>query len=890
MPQTRPIGNLTILFCLLILFSAGSLLAEPWATFEEPQLTDYLPPGVSYDPSVPKPAEILGFEPGSWHVRPDQLLRYLEELARVSPRVRLEVTGYTYERRPLVLLTISSPRNLSRIEEIRTEHLKLSNPKVPKPDTAKMPAVVYLGYSVHGNEASGSNAAPVVAYHLAAAQGKEIESLLGETVILLDPSFNPDGLGRFAHWANTHRAKVPVGDRDHREHRETWPGGRTNHYWFDLNRDWILAQHPETRARLASFQRWRPNVLTDHHEMGGDSTYFFQPGIESRQNPLTPARNLELTREIATFHAATLDHQGRLYYTEESFDDFYYGKGSTYPDIQGAIGILFEQASSRGLLADTVNGALPFPMGVHNQFLTSLSTMQAARTKRQELLDYQAEFYREAWTEAGSGSLSGYLFGETRDPARAFHLAELLGHHDIEVLPLTQEVRRNETVFRPGSAYVVPLAQAQSRLVRALFERRVQFPDSTFYDVSTWSLPLAFGLPFVELSKDGLKGLATGSAPEGTPTWPAAAAPARGEDIYAYAFAWDGYYAPRALYSLQAAGVRTRVAKRPFRLPTTGKPVEMTYGAIVVPLGGQEVDRQTIEALIAQIGSRDGIQVHAATSGLTPAGIDLGSPSLEPLEMPRPALLVGNGISGYDAGEVWHLLDHRFQIRLPLLDLPRLGSIDLADYSHLILVDGRYEKHLNEKEIAELERWLRQGGVLIAMQEAIPFVDETFLGQGEENQDRAGAHGNQQPVDSAREETQRTGIRLPYAERETNRAKQLISGAIFEVELDTTHPLAYGYRQAKLPVFRDSKQILEPVENPYATVARYGEASLLSGYISEKNYQRLAESPAITVHRLGGGTVIRMVDNPNFRAFWYGTNKLFLNGLFFGDIIFPPER
>ena len=320
-------------------------------------------------------------------------------------------------------------------------------------------------------------------------------------IVLLDPSLNPDGLGRFAEWANMHRGEVPLGDRDNREHDEAWPGGRTNHYWFDLNRDWLPAQHPETRARLATLRRWRPNLLADFHEMGSDGTYFFQPGVPSRQNPLTPAANLELTRRIARYHADAFDAAGRLYYTEETFDDFYYGKGSTYPDVQGAVGILFEQASARGQLVDTDNGPLSFRQAIRGHVLTSFSTLRAAHDLRGDLLAYQASFFRDAAAAARSGAVA-YLVADGGDPMRAWQLLELLAAHGIEVRELAAEVALDGITFRPGHAWAVPLEQRQSKLVEALFERRLEFADETFYDISAWTLPLAFGLPTAELPRE----------------------------------------------------------------------------------------------------------------------------------------------------------------------------------------------------------------------------------------------------------------------------------------------------------------------------------------------------------------------------------------------------
>ena len=341
---------LTYLF-LLISFSITS---------QELDLNYYIPSNQNYNDKIPTPKEIIGHQIGEWHITHDKLVEYMKVLAKSSDRITLEDRGKTFEGRPLLLLTITSPSNHSRINDIRHRHIDGTNDS--SLDVTSDPIIVYQGFSIHGNEPSGSNAALAVAYYLAASSSLATEDLLNNTVILFDPSYNPDGLQRFAYWANTNKSKNINPDSNDREYFEVWPRGRTNHYWFDMNRDWLPVQLPESRARIASFHKWLPNILTDHHEMGSNSTFFFQPGIPSRTHPLTPQLNQDLTREIATYHAKALDKIGSQYYSEESFDDFYYGKGSTFPDINGSIGILFEQASSRGHAQDTSNGVLTFPL------------------------------------------------------------------------------------------------------------------------------------------------------------------------------------------------------------------------------------------------------------------------------------------------------------------------------------------------------------------------------------------------------------------------------------------------------------------------------------------------------------------------------------------------
>lgn len=400
-------------FCFLFAYTSWSQ-----------DLTYYLPDSIQYNPSIPKPKEIIYHEVGEWHVTHDRLVNYMRALATAAPdRIKFETMGFTYESRPQVLLIITSPKNHQRLEEIRKQHVQLTDPaRSGSLNIDNMPIVVWIGHSIHGNEQSGTNASLLSAYYLAAAQGKQIDDLLENTVILFDPSFNPDGMQRFSTWANQHKSKNLVSDPASREFNEVWPGGRYNHYWFDLNRDWLPAVHIESQNRLKWFHQWKPNILTDHHEQGSNASFFFQPGVPARVNPLTPAMNQELTGKLGKFHAAYLDRIGSLYFTKENYDDFYYGKGSTYPDINGAIGILFEQASSRGHLQQTANGLLSFPFTIRNQFVTTLSTLEGARVLRKEFLNWQRDFYKTAMTEAATDASKGYVIGSATDRTKNRHI------------------------------------------------------------------------------------------------------------------------------------------------------------------------------------------------------------------------------------------------------------------------------------------------------------------------------------------------------------------------------------------------------------------------------------------------------------------------------------
>jgi len=832
----------------------------------------YLPSGTEYDESIPTPKEVLGTEVGEWHVRHDQLVQYVTAVAEASDRVSITEYARSYEQRPLVYLTVTSEENHTNIDNIRQEHIQLSNAETSDElDTSTMPAIVQLGYSVHGDESSGANASMVVLYHLAAAQGNDISQLLDNTVILLDPSFNPDGLSRFAQWANMHRGKTAVADPLNREHRQGFPSGRTNHYWFDLNRDWLLVQHPESQGRISYFHKWLPNILTDHHEMGTNSTFFFQPGIPSRTHPLTPQKNQDLTGEIAQFHAKAFDDRQQLYYSKESFDDFYYGKGSTYPDINGSIGILFEQASSRGHAQESIHGVLRFPETIKNQITASFSTLESAREMRTELLNYQREFYKNAAEEASNSNVKAYVFGTGDDAARTHKMAELLRHHDIKLHELSETVSAGGTQFNAGEAFVIPLNQTKYRLIDAMFEERTSFRDSLFYDVSTFTIPHAFNMPYAALDKNNFDEDLMGSE-YSEPVLPSGQI-VGGKSDYAYLFEWDGYFAPRALNRLQEIGVRVKVASQPFTTVTAQGPTTFDYGTIMVALGTQKVGADEIYETMREISINDAIDVYAVGSGMSPRGMDLGSRNFEDLDDVNVAIVVGEGVSAYEAGEAWHLLDQRYHMTPTLLETEELDRSALDRYTSIVMVHGGYND-LPDDALQNLKRWIENGGTLVATKGAVRWAKANNLA----NINYVTDNGEE---DGDREEPQQR----PYAKISEDFGSRFIGGTIFENSLDLTHPLGYGFNEETLPVFRNSRIYLQPGDNPYSTPLRYTDSPLMSGYVSGKNLEQLSESAGIVVTGHGSGNVIAMVDNPNFRAYWYGTNKLFANAIFFGQTI-----
>ncbi len=850
---------LTICLAIIISISANAQLT----------LDYYLPAGISYEKSIPTPESVLGAQVGEWHVRHDQLVNYMYAVAEASDRVTITEYARTHENRPLLLLTITSPKNHANIEEIKNKHVQLADASVSgELDISKMPVVMTLSFSVHGNEPSGANASLLTVYHLAAAKGREIEELLSNAIINIDPVINPDGLSRFAQWANMHKSKNRlVTDPNSREYNEAWPGGRTNHYWFDLNRDWMLVQHPESKGRVSKFQEWMPNILTDHHEMGTNSTFFFQPGIPSRTHPLTPQRNQALTAAIAEYHAEELDKIQSLYYTEESFDDFYYGKGSTYPDVQGSIGILFEQASSRGHAQESIHGVVKFPFTIKNQFKTTLSTMRAGLELREDLLAHMREFYQEAASEAKSAAVKAYVFGEDSDQSRTNHLAEMLSYHSIDVYELGKDLSADGNEFKAGKAYIVPTNQPQYKLITALFERRTEFTDSLFYDVSSWTMPYAFNLPFAELNSRQFDQDQLGNEYNGQTIEEGEVV--GGKSNYAYAFEWDEYYTPAALYTLLENKVKAKVASQPFTAVVTNGTQAFDYGSIMIPMGIQS-DQEKTHRLIQQVAKENGIKVFAIKTGLTPNGMDLGSNNFEHLEKPSVAIIGGRGANPYEVGEAWHLLDQRYKMPLSIIEKNEVYTSNLDRYNVLIMA-GYSHGGFSSSQVDAIKAWVRSGGTLIVYKQAVNWAKRNGLAEIE--------FVEEEDSDEEQQDTR------PYVKQSRDRGAQVIGGTIFNAKLDLTHPLGYGFNDGDMTVFRNSTIFMQKGENRYSSPLVYTENPLASGYVSDENIELLKESAAIVVSGTGRGRVIAMTDNPNFRAFWYGTNKLFANAIFFGHTI-----
>ncbi len=843
----------------LVFFFAGLMLALRAGA------APGLPEGLPVEAGIPAPVEVLGFAPGERHPRHDQVVAYFEALAAASDRVRIEFTGETHGGRPLMLAYFARPDRLADLEALRAARQDASR-------KGEGPPVIWLGYSVHGNEASGASAALVTAWHLAASRDPEVLDWLDNMIVVMEPVLNPDGLDRFAHWANMHRGRNPSADPLDREHHETWPNGRTNYYWFDLNRDWLPLVHPESQARLRHYHAWRPHVITDTHEMGSDATYFFQPGVPERANPLIPARNQELTRRIGAYHGEILDDAGEPYYSREQFDDYYVGKGSTYPDVTGSVGILFEQGSARGHLMDTSYGRRSFADAIANQVRTSISTLRAGRAMADELIAYQAEFFAAVRNQARRDSHAGWLLADAGDPLRARALLEVLLGHGVEVRPVAADERQGAS----GQSWFIPAQQDRYLLLRAMFDVSAEPSADIFYDVSAWPLQRAYNLPVTPLRRAP----DTGAPLQSVPELPAVELP---PSALAWLVPWDQHRAPAVLAALLAEGYRVQAVTEPLVADTTGGPMTLERGSLVIHSGLQPDTLAPVGARLATLATRYGVRIGAATSGLSKTGMDLGAPGAEMLAAPRVAMLTGDGLNPYSAGYTWYWFDTRLDQPLTQVDWHRLPR-RLDGYTHLILPDGDYDE-LPESVGATLVDFVRGGGQLLAVRRAARWVEDLELDWEFVGGDAAAAEADDDVAARPPDDAVAAPERRPYGAARDDRGREQIGGSVLRMQLDITHPLGFGYAQDELSVMRRGAQVLRAVDNPYVQPGTYADDPLVAGYLSPRNRERLAGGPALVATRHGAGLVVRMADDYLFRGYWHGTEKLFANALFFGSLV-----
>ena len=810
-----------------------------------------------FDENIKSPEEFLGYPIGEMQTRHDLIVSYMEYLSNVSDKAQILHYGQTYEKRKLVILAISSSDKIIDLEKIRENHISYLDPEHPnyskesKPEN--LPVIINLAYSVHGNEPSTSEAALLTAYTLISSKSDEISKYLSDSIILIDPTLNPDGRDRHTHWVNTYKGSPLVDDPQDAEHNEYWPGGRTNHYWFDLNRDWYLGIHPESRSKLKWYHSWKPNVTADFHEMGTNSTYFFVPFKPNGSlNPVIPKENYDYFNFLfGSYFADALDEMGTLYFTREIFDRTYPGYGSAYPDYLGGIGLLFEQASSRGFKQKTQFGEITFPFTIKNQYVSGMTTVKASVANKEKLKDYQSNFYKSAITDSSRKKVRGYIFNEGNDKNKTKAFIDKLKLHDIKVLNNKEQ-------------FYVPTVQKNYRLVRSFFETHQQYRDSVFYDASAWSMANIYDIDYSASNKDFV-GKEVDDIDE------LFEVNEFSESNYAYIIDSQDYNIPAVTYDLLNNEVFTSASFKPFTIQTSTGTKSFNYGSLIIPLSVQKkLNSDELYEKMKSIQKKYDVNIYSVESGLSSSGVDLGSGYVMPLNKPSAMMLIGTGVRSYEAGEVWHLLDQRVGMPITKVPMRNFDNISMDKYNVLVLVSGNYK--FSDNQIEKIKTWAENGNTIISIGSGSKLlidkkiVDENLLEKQESNAMNY----------------------LAYGDARENRGKEQIGGVILNSIIDLSHPLAFGYENNTLPLYKNNSIWLKPSKNNYSSVVRYSENSLIDGFLSENNKAKIKESVSLVVSRVGRGIAVMFADNPNFRGAWYGTNRLFLNAILLGDKIYIP--
>lgn len=856
------------------------------------QLPYFFPKTNNFDPKVPSPEQFLGYQIGTHYTRHDRIVAYFRELARTSNRVHVQTIGKTYEEREQIIVTFTSPENYNRLESIRQEHLSLVDPAKPILDKSS-PVVILLGYSVHGNESSSGEVSLLTGYYLAANQDKETEEWLKESVIFIDPALNPDGRDRAANWYNSYKSFPPIADGNDKEHQEAWPGGRTNHYFADLNRDWLNLVHVESRNRVAFFHQWYPNVQIDFHEQGANATYYFEPTPKRHESPIIPQFLYEQNAVLAKYHAKALDEIGSLYFTKENYDNLSPIYGSTYPKFFGSLAATFEEASSGGIVRETSNGLLTFPFSIRNHLATSFSTIRGAVAEKTNLFKVQKVLFKYAIDQAKSATTKAYIFGDSKDENLTQKFLELLLTHRVNVHELSADQSIEGKKFEKGKAYIVPAEQPNYLIVHSLFEENI-LADSIYYDNTGWSIIHAYGLQYAKVNTASYEKGATvnkTSYPKGNVLGSAS--------NYAYVVEYTDFNASKLLYQLLAEGLLVKAAYKPFTaIVNEGKKKSFSYGSLVIPVAGQSIASDSLYRLLKKVSNVSGIHLYAVNTGFSAEGIDLGSSNIRSIRKPEVAVAFGQGVTTSEAGQIWFLLSHHLGIPVVKIDPANFSRISLKRYSTLVLPGGSYAAW-DKAVVDKLKNWVSDGGTLITFQNASAWaiqndiVKEKVL-PSDIDAARSINAANLNTVQRVPANESTTGAatttdrnntkptqpdRFDFVTQQDKEGARRINGAIFLSDLDITHPIAFGVSSRKLFINKNGSTLLSPSTNPYGTVAKYVEKPFINGYASKQNISRVSNSAAIIHAPLGTGQVVLFADDPTYRSYWLGTARLFINSV-----------
>lgn len=814
----------------------------------------------AYAQKIQSPDEFLGYKLGDQFTPHYRIVDYFKYVAQASKNVKLQQFGSTNEGRPLLAMFIASDENIGRLEEIRHNNLRLAGIESGTA-IANAPVITWLSYNVHGNEPASSEAAMWTLYDMVDPSNTRTQAWLKNSVVVIDPCLNPDGRDRYVHFYNSVRGAVPDANPASREHVEPWPGGRVNHYYFDLNRDWAWQAQKETQARVGLFNQWLPEVHVDYHEQGYNAPYYFAPAAEPYHKDITQwQRDFQVT--IGKNNAKYFDQNGWMYFTKQEFDLLYPSYGDTYPLYNGSIGMTYEQGGiSAGLAVLTRSGdTLTFAQRIAHHHSTGLSTIETASVNSQKLLDEFKKFFDNSRTNP-PGEYKTYIIKNDNNN-NINTLATMLGRNGIQygfglankaVTGYDYFTGKTEQYTVGPNDLVVNAYQPKAVLLHVLLEPRTFIADSNTYDITAWALPYAFGLKAYGV-KESLK--------PASATWGVLKAQQLvNTHAYAYVASWQSVGDVKFLAALLKKKIKVRYSEKPFE--AGGK--QFRAGSLLIARASN--DQANFDQVVTQTAAELNEDLTPLSSGFVDKGNDLGSDAIHYIRQPRVMLLAGDDVNSEAMGEVWHLFEAQIGYPITLVKYENLGRARLGDYDVIICPDGRYDDFPSEK----LQGWIRDGGKLIAIDNAVALLaGKNGFGikkKDDKKDDKADTKDKGKPT-----------VKI-YADRDRDAIRSMIPGAIFKLNLDNTHPLGFGlpnyYYSLKL-----NDDIYELLGDDGWNVGTVKKDSYTSGFAGAVSKQKINNGLLLGVQSMGRGSVVYMVDDPLFRSFWENGKLLFCNAVF----------
>jgi len=803
---------------------------------------------LSFSQTIKSPEEFLGYKIGTQFSRHADVVAYFKHVAENSEWVTYTEYGKTNERRPLTYAIVTTPQNQNNIENIRLNQLK--NAGVESGSASPDKAIVWLSYNVHGNEASSTEASMVTLYELITNKKEWLEN----TVVIIDPCINPDGRDRYANWYNKVKATPYDTNPDAEEHNEPWPGGRANHYLFDLNRDWAWATQVETRQRLKVYNSWMPHIHVDFHEQGINEPYYFAPAAEPFHSIITPfQRNFQTL--IGKNHAKYFDQNGWLFFTRERFDLLYPSYGDTYPTYTGSMGMTYEQAGggSAGLGIKKSDGSiLTLTDRVAHHFTTGISTVEMASANIEKLNTEFAKYFNDANVKYKNFTLSG-----EKD-----HLQALIDLLDVHGIQYTFSESRKSTGYNYTTgkqetltydeAINVSTDQPKGKLVHVLFEPEAALSTPLTYDITAWSLPYAYGLNAVANTKPATGGTFKSKMPMLNTL---------SKTAPGYLSKWNSMTDAKFLSALLQAAIKVRFSEKEFVIDGITYPA----GTLIITRSDNNV-LENFDDVLIQIANKFNRTLTPASTSFASSGPDFGSPYVKLINKPRIAVFTGEQTSSLSYGATWQFFEQQLEYPITSIAVSEADRVNWSDYDVLVMPNGRYK--LSENTLSQLKSWVRTGGNLIAVDGALKLFADT-----------EGFNLKTVQLESPKSKDSITSKLISYADREMDSSKSLISGSIFKTDVDSTHPLAFGYENTyySLKIGDDAYSLLD---KGYNVAYLNDDPQSTSGFAGNEALNKLKNSLIFGVEPIGRGTITYMVDDPLFRAFWENGKLFFANALF----------